>query len=78
MPLLAMRFDLGDGRAPNLSDDDAQHRLVLRVDGHQRMNEEAQALRVAAPAQIAPAVVAPGKGDLGRVLRHDDPAAPAR
>ena len=42
------------------------------------MNEEAQALRVAASAQIAPAVVAPGKVDLGRVLRHDDPAAPAR
>src|SRR5208282_2792852 len=78
MPLLAVLFDLGDRPAPNLRADNAQHRLVRRVDGHERMNEEAQALRIAAPAQIATVVVAPGKVDLGRVLRHDDSAAPAR
>ena len=78
MPLLAVLFDLGDRPAPNLRADNAQHRLVRRVDGHQRMNEEAQALRIAAPAQIATVVVAPGKVDLGRVLRHDNSAAPAR
>jgi hypothetical protein len=77
MPLLAVLFDLGDRPAPNLRADNAQNRPVRRVDGHERMNEEAQALRVASPAQIAPIVVTPGKVDLGRVLRHDHPPAPA-
>jgi hypothetical protein len=63
-------FSLGERARPNLRPHHAQHRFIFGVDGDERVNEEAQACPVAPQPQSTAALVAPGKVDLGRVLRH--------
>jgi hypothetical protein len=66
-----MRLHFGGRAGPNLRPHDPQQRFIVRVDGDKQMNEEAKTCAVAAQPQLPP-LVAPGKIDLGRVLRHDN------
>jgi hypothetical protein len=66
-----MRLHFGERTGPNLRPHDAQKRFIVGVDGDKQMNKEAETGPVAAQPQLPP-LVAPGKIDLGRVLRHDN------
>ena len=70
-PLVAMRLHFGGRTVPNLRPYYAQKRFIVGVDGDKQMNKEAETCPVAAQPQLPP-LVAPGKNDLGRVLRHDN------
>ena len=71
-----MRLHFGGRAGPNLRPHHAQQRFIVGVDGDEQMNEEAETCPVAAQPQLPPPV-APGKIDLGRVLRHDNAPAAA-
>jgi hypothetical protein len=75
-PLVAMRLHFGERTGPNLRPHYAQQRFIVGVDGDKQMNEEAKTCPVAARPQLPP-LVAPGKIDLGRVLRRDNAPAAA-
>ncbi len=63
---------------PDLRMRDADHRLLVEIDGKQRMDEEAERLAVTGRSKAAARAIGAGEVDLGCVLHQQDRAPASR